>query len=49
MEQVEGSSSERGISCHAFLDNDSSLARIVAAFLHQGFDGGSPGDQAGMP
>ena len=44
MEQVDGSSSAPA-EHHAvrFYENDKSLARIVAGFLHEGFDSGSPG------
>jgi hypothetical protein len=44
MAQVEGSSSAPA-QYHAvrFYENDRSLARIVAEFLHEGFAGGSPG------
>src|SRR2546423_3350323 len=44
MSHVDGSSSA-GAEYHAvrFYENDKSLARIVAEFLHQGFDRGSPG------
>jgi hypothetical protein len=44
MEQVASSSSAPA-EYHAvrFYESDRSLARIVAQFLHEGFDGGSPG------
>jgi MEDS: MEthanogen/methylotroph, DcmR Sensory domain len=44
MEHIDGWSSEPA-EYHAvrFYDNDTSLARIVAEFLHQGFDRGGPG------
>jgi hypothetical protein len=44
MGQVDGSSSAPA-EHHAvrFYENDKSLARIVAGFLHEGFDSGSPG------
>ena len=44
MEQVDGSTSApAGYHAVRFYENDKSLARIVAQFLHEGLEGGNPG------
>jgi hypothetical protein len=44
MEHVESSSFARAeYDTVRFYESDSALARFVAEFLHDGFDGGSPG------